>query len=145
MKRGGWLKRYAELKAKTPLKRGGPIKPGPKKRTTAGLTGFTAATRAAAYEAFGGRCALCGRPLGTRWHAHHCQFRSQGGPHCLCNCAPLHDACHREVHDVMPRDLAEALRLVVRSGQPTAGVPVRTPDGDVLLPCDTGGHGPWTG
>lgn len=51
------------------------------------------------------RCALCGRPLGTRTEWHHVIPRSEGGT----TTVPVHPICHRAIHAALPNaDLARA-------------------------------------
>jgi len=42
------------------------------------------------------RCALCGRPLGTRIEWHHGVPKRERG----CDTVPLHPICHRPIHNL---------------------------------------------
>ena len=45
-----------------------------------------------------GKCALCGKPLGSGWHNHHITPKSKGGSDSPENRAGVCDRCHGDLH-----------------------------------------------
>jgi hypothetical protein len=101
------LKRTTPLRAKTTLKRSGPIKT--RRRKEEGL----AEARKVVFSRSSGRCEarweVC---TGVAQHAHHRLRRSQGGQHTPENLLAVCARCHTAIHDNPARafDLGHLLR-----------------------------------
>jgi superfamily II DNA or RNA helicase len=63
---------------------------------------FDAKQRTALYLASGGKCSICGEPLGSAWHADHVRPWSAGGETDVLNGQALCPKCNREKGAIMP-------------------------------------------
>lgn len=65
----------------------------------------TAAMQPVILDRYDHKCAFCGKPVAEGdLEFHHLKFRSKGGLRVVDNFAPLHVACHDEVHRLSDKD-----------------------------------------
>lgn len=151
MRRGArGLQRRARLRSDTPLRsRTAILRRTPLRRST-GLAPASERARKVAAEwdkakraalrRSKGRCEVCGRKLPKDNVDGHHRLPRRYGDHSTANCIVAHRECHNEafsrgLHRL--RDRSISYGLILTEGQRPAQVPVRLPDGRLVLLGDS--------